>query len=165
MKSDKLLGIYFQDDLKWSEYIQNHDKSLTTRLSAIKIISRVANFKVRLMIANGIFISKLIFQISLWGGAEGYLLQSLQVVQNRAARIVTRRGRYKYSPAAELLKQCGWLSVRQFAVYQTCELVYKVLEHKYPQYNYKMLSSEYSRDNRQAAKQEKGKMVTLLTWN
>ena len=57
IKSEKLLGIYIQDDLKWSEYIQNHEKSLikqlTSRLNALRIISGAANFKTTLMIANG----------------------------------------------------------------------------------------------------------------
>ena len=115
IKSEKLLGIFIQDDLKWTDFIQNNDKSLikqlNSRLNALKMISYVASFKVRLMIANGIFCSKLIFQISLWGGTEEFLLNSLQIVQNKAARFVARRG--IYTPVAELLKQCGWLSLRQ----------------------------------------------------
>ena len=112
IKSEKLLGIFIQDDLKWTDYLQNNEKSLikqlTTRLNALKMISYVASFKVRLMIANGIFSSKLIFQISLWGGTEEYLLNSLQIVQNRAARFVTRRDRC--TPGEELLRHCGCLS-------------------------------------------------------
>ena len=65
-----------QDDLKWTEYIQYNEKSLikqlNTRLNALKMISYVASFKVRLMIANGIFCSKLIFQISLWVGPRSF---------------------------------------------------------------------------------------------
>ena len=49
IKSEKLLGIFIQDDLKWGEYIQNNDKSLikqlTSRLNALKIISRIASFR------------------------------------------------------------------------------------------------------------------------
>ena len=114
IKTEKLLGIQIQDDMKWTEYIQNNDKSLlkqlTSRLNALKMISWIASFKIRLMIANGIFCSKLIFQISLWGGTENYVLQALHVVQNKAARCVARRG--KYTPVADLLTQCGWLIVK-----------------------------------------------------
>ena len=121
IKTEKLLGIYIQNDLKWSEYIQNNDKSLlkqlTSRLNALRMISSVASFKVRLMIANGVFCSKLIFQISLWGGTEEYLLNSLQVVLNKAARFVAKRG--KFTPVADLLRQCGWLSVRQLVFYHS----------------------------------------------
>ena len=42
------------------------------------------------MIANGIFMSKLIYVIPLWAGCENYLINALQVVQNSAARAVTK---------------------------------------------------------------------------
>ena len=84
IKSEKLLGIIIQEDLRWTEYIQNHEnslgKQLTARVSALKLVRKFSSFKVRLMVANGIFISKLIFQISLWGEAADYLIDSLQIV-------------------------------------------------------------------------------------
>ena len=57
------------------------------------------------MVANKIFRSKLIFQICLWGGTEEYVLNSLQVVQKKAARFVARRG--KYTSLMELLRVDG----------------------------------------------------------
>ena len=98
IRTEKLLGIYIQENLKWTEYILNTDKSLikqlNLRLNALRQISGVASFKARLMVANGIFCSKLICQISLWGGTEEFLLSSLQKIQNKAARTVTRKGVY-----------------------------------------------------------------------
>ena len=74
IRTEKLLGIYIQENLKWTEYILNNDKSiikqLNLRLNALRQISGVASFKAKLMVANGIFCSKLIYQISLWGGTE-----------------------------------------------------------------------------------------------
>ena len=40
---------------------------LTSRLNALKKICRISDFKTRKMIANGIFISRLIYLIQLWG--------------------------------------------------------------------------------------------------
>ena len=152
IKTEKLLGIHIQDDLKWTEYIQNNDKSLlkqlTSRLNALKMISWVASFKIRLMIANGIFCSKLIFQISLWGGTEDYLLQALQVVQNIAARFVARKGRY--TPVADLLLQCGWLSVRQLVFYHSVILIHKTKLTSVPQYIYSKLSTQFPYNTRLA---------------
>ena len=152
IRSEKLLGIFIQDDLKWGEYIQNNDKSLirqlTSRLNAIKLISNVASFKTRLMIANGIFVSKLIFQISLWGGTEEYLLNSLQIIQNKAARCVARRG--KYTPVVELMKQCGWLSVRQLVFYHSVVLIYKSLMTTFPKYIHSKLCTEFPYNTRLA---------------
>ena len=132
--------------------MQNNDKSLikqlTTRLNGLRIIGGIASFKVRLMIANGIFLSKLIFQISLWGGADDYLLNSLQVIQNKAARFVTRRD--KFTPVVELLRQCGWLSIRQLVFYHSVITIYKTLQTSFPKYIFSKLSMEFPYNTRLA---------------
>ena len=114
----------------------------------MKMISSIANFKTRLMIANGIFCSKLIFQICLWGGSEDYLLSALQIVQNKAARFVARRGRY--TPVVELLSQCGWLSVKQLAFYHGVILIYKTIKTTYPKYLFSKLSMDFPYNTRLA---------------
>ena len=110
------------------------------------MISCVASFKVRLMIAKGVFCSKLIFQISLWGGTEEYLLNSLQVVQNKAARFVAKKG--KFTPVADLLRQCGWLSVRQLVFYHSVVQIYKTILTTYPKYIHSKLSTQFPYNTR-----------------
>ena len=152
IKSEKLLGIIIQDNLKWTNYIQNNKNSLlnqlNTRLNAIRMLSSVASFKVRLMVANGIFSSKLIFQIGLWGGTEEYLLNSLQVVQNKAARLVARRS--KYTPIVELIRQCGWLSIRQLIFYHSVIGIHKTIQTSSPKYIFSKLSKEFPYNTRLA---------------
>ena len=113
-------------------------KTLNKRLGALKKVSKTASFKSRKMIANGIIISRMIYLIPLWSGCESYLLNSLQIVQNKAARVVTKSG--IRTPIKTLLKQCGWLSVAQLSVYHSLVLFYKVLQTKSPQYLYSKLS-------------------------
>ena len=148
-----MLGIHIQNDLKWTEYIQNNDKSLirqlNTRLNALKQISSVASFKTRRMIANGIFCSKLIFQISLWGGTADYLISSLQIIQNKAARVVSKRD--KYTPIVELLRQCGWLSVRQLVFYHSVIQIYKTKQTSSPKYISDKLNFEFPYNTRLAS--------------
>ena len=56
---EKLLGAWIHQDLKWSEHLQDNDenlvKALTTRLSGIKMVCKVAAFQTRKMIASGHF--------------------------------------------------------------------------------------------------------------
>ena len=62
--NENRLGAWIHQDLKWSECLQDNQenliKSLSTRLGAIKMISRVSSFKTKKMTANGVFMSKLI---------------------------------------------------------------------------------------------------------
>ena len=82
--SERLLGAYINQNMKWTDYIRDNDNSLlkclNQRLGALKMISRAASFNARLTVANGIFMSKLTFMIPLWSGCQDYLIQALQAV-------------------------------------------------------------------------------------
>jgi hypothetical protein len=99
------------------------------------------------------FSAALVYGIALWGGCELGLLKSLQIIQNKAARFVTRRYRDEhdhYIPTAELLKQCGWLSVKQLVFYRSVVLVFKTLKHQQPQYIFQKLNTTFPYDTRLA---------------
>ena len=68
------------------------------------MVAARAPFSTRLSVTDGIFMSNLCYLIQLWGGAEGYLLHALQIIQNRAARTVTRMS--WYTPTKVLLNNC-----------------------------------------------------------
>ena len=143
-KSEKLLGGIISQNLKFHDHILNDEESLltilNTRLKALKKVGMVASFKSRKMVANGILISRIIYLIPLWSGTEDYLMKSLQIVQNKAARIVTRCG--KRTPVRNLLKQCGWLSIAQLGVYHSLVLMFNILQSQCPKYLYSKFSNE-----------------------
>ena len=85
--------------------------------------------------------SKLLYLIPLWGGSAKYLIRVLQVLQNKAARAVTKLD--WFTPTAELLKQCGWLSVSQLSVYHSVVQVFKVLQARSPKYLHSMFTTPY----------------------
>ena len=110
---ERLLGIHIDQNLKWGNHIMNNKKSLvkalTTRSNALAMVSKLADFPTRKMIANGIFHSKLCYCLTVFSGTENYLVNALQKIQTRVARLVCGRGR-RY-PAASALRQVGWLPV------------------------------------------------------
>ena len=118
---ETLLGSVIHEGIKWGHYIlhgnpkPNGQKSLTlqlnTRLNGIRMICRVASFKTRSMVANAVFMSKLTYVIPVWSGCENYLVNAIQSIQNKAARVVTKCN--QYTSIKSLLSQCGWLSVNQ----------------------------------------------------
>ena len=139
---ERLLGLQLHQNLKFREYLQDNDKSvlksLNKRLNALKQIKRVTSFSQRLAIANGIFNSKVIFLISVWGGTENYLLNSLQIVINKAMRVVCNVG--KSVRVEELQRRTNWLSVRQAAIYHSLMAARRILSTQQPRYLYEKLS-------------------------
>ena len=151
--SEKLLGGVICENMKWKEHLLGSDQSLvrqlTSRMNGLTKVSSRAPFSTKLMVANGIFMSKLCYLIQLWGGCEKYLIQALQIIQNRAARVVT--GKSWFTPVRRLLKDCRWLSVQQLIFYHTVLQTHKVVLHGDPVYFKQRMSTQHPRDTRQAA--------------
>ena len=84
------------------------------------------------MMANGIIMSRLTYLIQLWGGCPKYLLDLLQTLQNKAARVVCNEG--IYTPVQKLLENCGWMSMRQLVSYHRVLLMYNIRKEGKPKY-------------------------------
>ena len=151
-RSEVLLGATICDNLGWREHVLDSDKSLikqlTTRLNGLALISRKIPLRTKLMVANGIFMSKLCYLIQLWGGSEKYLINMLQILQNRAARYVT--GRSWYTPIRRLLHECKWLSVSQLVVYHTLLSIHKTVTTGSPHYTHNKMTNNHSYKTRGA---------------
>ena len=141
--------------MRWVDHILESDKSLVKglnqRIGALKKVSTVASFKTRKTIANGIFMSKLIYLMPLWSGCEDYLVKCLQVAQNKAARTVARMN--IFTPTKTLMKACGWMSVRQLMAYHSLVLLHKTMASQTPVYLYQKITSggHFPYKTRQAA--------------
>ena len=143
--TEKLLGCNINQNLKWQTHIQTDESSLirqlTSRLNALQKVSIHATFKTRLSAANGVFMSVLAYLIPLWGGCEAYLVKALQVLQNRAARQVTKLS--WFTPSRRLLNQCNWLSIRQMIFYHSALTVFRTVRTKTPLYLSQHLITEH----------------------
>ena len=135
-ETEKLLGMNIHQSLKWKEHVLGNERSmikmLTTRLSALKKIAKNASFKTRLMVANSCFMSVITYMISVWGGTESYIIKAVQIMQNKAARCVTKK--CWFTPTRTLLLHCNWLSIKQLVFYHTVLQVWKVQTSKLPGY-------------------------------
>ena len=70
-------------------------------------VSRSADFKTRKIIGYAIVMSRIVYLVQVYGNASEYLLKSLQTLQNKAARVVTRLP--WGTETGLLLNQIGWL--------------------------------------------------------
>ena len=131
---ERLLGAEVSNNFTWKEHIILNEKSMikmmTSRINALMKVSWAADFKTRKMIANAIVMSRIVYMVQVYGNASEYMLRSLQVLQNKAARVVTRL-RWG-TETGFLLNQVGWLSVRQLIAYHSVLLVFKIKQESKP---------------------------------
>ena len=149
---EKLLGAHISNDFKWNNHLRDNEKSLfkflTSRINGLSKISYLASFKNRKMIANGIVMSLIVYLIQVYGGCSDYLIKFIQVLQNKAARKVTKLG--WGTSTKVLLGQCGWLSVHQLVEYHSLVLMFKILQEKKPVYIHEKVSASFARKTRLA---------------
>ena len=105
------------------------------------MISPRADFSTKLMVANGIVMSKMCYLVQLWGGCEDYLLHALQVQLNKAARLVT--GLSRFTSTRRLMDKCGWLTVKQLVRYHSISMVHKTVMTSRPIYMHSRLQTEH----------------------
>ena len=153
-EKEKMLGGLLHQSLKWNTHIRDDKESLlnqlTSRLNGLRKVCANASFSTRLMVANGIVMSKLVYLITVWGGAQQYLMDALQVQQLVAARAVCGAGCCRWSKR-KLLGKAGWLSVRQLVFFHTYLQAHKTTSSGVPKPLYQALSSQYAYQTRNAA--------------
>ena len=91
--------------------------------------------------------SRLSYMIEVCGTCKKELMDGLQVLQNRAAKVVTRND-WNMS-TKQNLKQLGWLSVHQLMVYQSVISIHKSRENREPIALHKMCNWETKQNTRQ----------------
>ena len=115
--SELLLGCELQSDLKWHTQIEKLVEKLKKRLVGLNSLKYVLPFKTRNQITFGIFNSVLVYCLPLFGGCDDSQIRQLQVLQNKAAQIVThsppRTGRLA------MYSRLKWLTVNQLITYHT----------------------------------------------
>ena len=153
-EAEKLLGGWLHHSLSWNLHIRGHSGSLLNqlikRINGLKKISVNSCFKTKLMVANGLVMSKLTYLITLWGGAPDYLLNGLQVQQLSAARVVCGFVSWRWS-RRQLLAKVGWLSVKQLIFYQDVLQIHKTLSSGVPKCLYNELTAPFPRETRSAS--------------
>ena len=129
-ESEKMLGGQLHQTLQWNHHLHDSKASLvrqlTSRVNELKRISKNATFQTRLMVANGVVMSKMVYLITLWGGAQQYLLKVLLVQQLTAAKAVCGFQSWGWSKK-KLMDKVGWISVRQLIYFHTVLQTHKTL--------------------------------------
>ena len=96
--------------------------------------------RIKKRIVEGIFNSILTYCLPVFGGCAKGDIEAIQVMQNKAARLVLGVG-VRVS-RQKLFSEVGWMSVRQLTCsYRT--LYFEILDSKEPKYLYSFMCKKY----------------------
>ena len=163
-KNEKLLGLVVNNQLNWKNHLYGDEenigllKELSKRIGMLKQIRKYVSKAVFKLILNGMFTSKLIYCITVYGGVWGIPgilnedqvnsmsitkedMRKLQVLQNSALRLLCNKPRD--TPVISLLKEANHMSVHQLVAYHTTCQTFKVHMSQEPAYHHQRMFNTY----------------------
>ena len=133
-KSSILLGGSIQDNLQWQSHIETGDNPflsvLRKNLGALKHIGKNIPLKSKLLLVNGLLLSRILYLLPLYGGTYMKYLRKIQVVMNNAIRFVT--GLLRRTKTRILMEAVGWLDVHELIDYHSLLLAWRIIKLRKP---------------------------------
>ena len=132
--SCRLLGANINKDVNWNHHLVGGEKPLLSSLrSILGVLSHLSSNlpqKSRLLLANGLFLSRLLYLLPMWGGLPCKDIKTIQVLMNKCARTVLSKSRR--TRTRSLMLGCGWLYFRELIKFHSLVLMFKIIKLKTP---------------------------------
>ena len=135
---ETLFSCMIEPDLKWHKQVDKLLLRLKVRLAALHHLKGRTPFLLKKRITEGIFTRVLTYCLPVFGGCDKGEIYSLQVMQNKAARLVTNLGQRASREA--MYKQVGWMTVNQLVFYHSVLATFRIRQSKEPEYLYSIMN-------------------------
>ena len=132
VKTQKVLGIHLDSNLKWDIQIDNLCKKLSTKLTLLRRISKYLSLESKKLYYNAYMLPLMDFCSIVWSNCNKSLIMRVNKIQKATARWILK-SRFD-SPSAPLFKKLGWLTFENRRKLHVTVLVYKGLNKLVPSY-------------------------------
>ena len=127
----RLLGVKFQENLKWNDLVKDIANASYVVLRALRKLKHFTDFHLRKRLADSLVLSRLDYCDSVYSPLPGYLLKRLHKIEFAAVSFVY--GRY-VNDIGDILK-LNWLPVKERRDFNLLKLTFKALNAKqWPSY-------------------------------
>jgi hypothetical protein len=140
------LGIIFDSHLTFSNHISALTSSCFYHIRDLKRIRNCLTDKTASLIATSLIHTKLDYCNSLFLNLPSCLINRLQLIQNAAARAVSRAKRFNH--ITPVLKSFHWLRIRERVLFKIISLTYNALQFHKPSYIRDLLTVQKSQRTR-----------------
>ncbi len=134
----KNLGVILDSNLSFEKHISNVTKTAFFHLRNIAKLRNMLPVSDAEKLVHAFMTSRLDYCNALLGGCPASSINKLQVVQNAAARVLTRSR--KYDHITPILQSLHWLPIKYRISYKILLLTYKALNGLAPAYLTSLLS-------------------------
>ena len=128
----KYLGIDMDQHLTFKDHVTRKCGTAMRNLQKIRCIRQFLTLETCKTVIQGLVIAHLDYANGLFFGMQEISVKRLQRIQNSAAKLILRKG--KYDSSTECLKALHWLPIRLRIQFKIIVMVHKCLIGEAPQY-------------------------------
>ena len=129
----KLLGVYIDNYLSFKDHCDYIVKTLSPKLGLLSRLSHIFPGTILKYIYNTTIQPHIDYALSVWGGCASSYILPTQRLQNRAARIITRKFDWSVS-ATSLLNELKIMPILKRYNYMISIIIYKCVNSLVPDY-------------------------------
>ena len=137
VSKQKLLGIYFGENLTWSSHIDHLCSLISSRISLIGQLATYIPTHAQKHFNQGNILPFIGYGSVAWGAPSNVNIERSAKLQKRAARIILHAE--FNTPSAFMFKKLGWLSLADRLKFNKVVLIYRALNNQTPEYTSKLL--------------------------
>ncbi len=138
LSSVRNLGVLFNSNLSFDSHVSSICKTAFFHLKNISKLRPMLSMSNAETLIHAFMTSRLDYCNALLGGCSARLINKLQMVQNAAARVLTRTR--KYDHISPVLSTLHWLPTKHRIDFKILLITYKALNGLAPQYLSELLS-------------------------
>ena len=131
VNKSKTLGVIVDEHLSWNDQIQSIVSKSSKGIGMIRRIKKFVPQSTLLKVYNAIVLSHFDYCSLVWDNCSDYLLNKLQKLQNRAARVIT--GRTYETRSKDVLKELNWQPLSERLNRNKCIFMHKIKNNVMPQ--------------------------------
>ena len=132
--SIKYLGVVIHKNLTWNEHIESLIAKVNQRIGLLNRIKHLLSLDARVALYNALIRPLFDFADTIWGDRDNItLMHNLQVLQNKAAKVILDLP--NYASSTDALKTLGWPTLFQERLVHryitTFKYIHGLVDHKF----------------------------------
>ena len=145
VESTKCLGVNIDKNLTWEGHLQSVKQKVSSNLRILKKVKPFLNSENIDTLYRSIIEPYFSYCCLVWDSIGDTLSNSLQRLQNRAARIVT--GAAYSKPSGEVFEELGWTQLNSMRQFHKAIMMFKIVNGLAPPYLTEMFTSNNALNN------------------
>ena len=145
VESTKCLGVNIDKNLTWEGHLQSVKQKVSSNLRILKKVKPFLNSENIDTLYRSIIEPYFSYRCLVWDSIGDTLSNSLQRLQNRAARIVT--GAAYSKPSGEVFEELGWTQLNSMRQFHKAIMMFKIVNGLAPPYLTEMFTSNNALNN------------------